>query len=104
MNQPFFKLFSVGDADVVVNAGKPCGDSFIEASDTCHAGVGSEAIPQIVTSPLDDDLYKLSMASLVHEKFPNAVVEYEFTNRGGTKFPPGSGEPINGWAEKSILR
>ena len=44
---------------------------------------------QIITSLLDDDFYKLSMAAVVFHNFPNATVTYEFFNRGKTHFPSG---------------
>lgn len=43
----------------------------------------------IITSLLDDDLYKYTMAAVVFHNFPNATVTYEFFNRGKTKFPIG---------------
>lgn len=43
----------------------------------------------ILQSFLDDDLYKFNMGQVVFHDFPQAVVTYEFINRGKTKFPPG---------------
>lgn len=43
----------------------------------------------IIKSFLDDDLYKLTMGSVVFHDFPYAGVQYEFINRGKTPFPPG---------------
>ena len=46
----------------------------------------------IITSMLDDDLYKFNMGSVVFHLFPRAVVRYEFINRGKTEFPEGFAE------------
>lgn len=46
-------------------------------------------IGPIITSMLDDDLYKVNMGSVVFHAFPRAIVTYEFFNRGKTPFPPG---------------
>ncbi len=43
----------------------------------------------IITSLLDDDLYKMTMGAVVYHNFPNATVTYEFFNRGKTHFPSG---------------
>jgi nicotinate phosphoribosyltransferase len=43
----------------------------------------------ILTSMLDDDLYKINMGSVVFHLFPRAIVTYEFINRGKTRFPTG---------------
>jgi len=43
----------------------------------------------IITSMLDQDTYKFSMGQLVFNQFPEAIVSYLFTNRGGTEFPNG---------------
>jgi len=43
----------------------------------------------IITSLLDDDLYKMTMGAVVFHNFPNATVTYEFFNRGKTHFPSG---------------
>jgi nicotinate phosphoribosyltransferase len=46
-------------------------------------------IDPILTSMLDDDLYKINMGSVVFHLFPRAKVTYEFINRGKTRFPTG---------------
>jgi nicotinate phosphoribosyltransferase len=43
----------------------------------------------VITSMLDDDLYKINMGNVVFHLFPRAIVTYQFINRGGTKFPKG---------------
>lgn len=43
----------------------------------------------IITSLLENDLYKFTMQQLIVRKFPHITVRYEFINRGKTKFPPG---------------
>lgn len=43
----------------------------------------------IINSILDTDLYKLSMQFAIMKTFPNAEVEYTFTNRNSTPFPDG---------------
>lgn len=44
---------------------------------------------QIITSPLDTDLYKFTMQQCVLHRFPNAIVEYEFKCRTeGIDFKP----------------
>ena len=43
----------------------------------------------IIKSILDTDLYKLTMQFAIIKTFPNAEVEYKFTNRGKTPFPEG---------------
>jgi len=48
----------------------------------------------IINNLLDTDLYKLTMQMAVIKKFPRAQAQYEFINRGGTKFPPGFGEAL----------
>ena len=49
----------------------------------------------LIHSLLDDDWYKLTMGSVVFHNFPNAEVEYEFINRGKTKFPKGFDRELN---------
>jgi nicotinate phosphoribosyltransferase len=44
---------------------------------------------QIITSIIDNDLYKLTMLNAVLKLYPNEKVEYKFHNRGNTKFPKG---------------
>ena len=41
---------------------------------------------RIISSLLDTDLYKLTMAQVAFNQFPEAVVTYEFVNRGKTPF------------------
>jgi nicotinate phosphoribosyltransferase len=43
----------------------------------------------IINSILDTDLYKISMMHAIVETFPDAEVEYTFTNRNNTPFPDG---------------
>lgn len=43
----------------------------------------------LISSMLDDDLYKITQGSLAFHLFPRAVVTYQFFNRGNTPFPPG---------------
>jgi nicotinate phosphoribosyltransferase len=43
----------------------------------------------IINSILDTDLYKLSMQFAIMKTFPDAEVEYTFTNRNNTPFPDG---------------
>jgi len=42
----------------------------------------------IITSLLDNDLYKFSMQNAVFRLFPDACVEYSFIDRGQTKWSP----------------
>lgn len=48
----------------------------------------------ILTSMLDDDLYKLTTGAVVFHNFPRAQVTYQFFNRGRTKFPVGFDEEL----------
>jgi len=41
---------------------------------------------QIITSILDDDLYKLTMQNAILDLFPDAVAKYRFINRGKQRF------------------
>ena len=41
----------------------------------------------MIHSILDNDLYKFTMQQAVHALYPRAEVQYEFINRGETKFP-----------------
>ena len=50
----------------------------------------------IITSMLDDDLYKFNMGQLVFHDFPNVIVTYEFINRGKTQFPPDFDKHLRG--------
>ena len=43
----------------------------------------------MIKSILDNDFYKFTMQKAVINLFPRALVQYEFTNRGNTKFPEG---------------
>lgn len=43
----------------------------------------------MIQSILDNDLYKFTMQQAVNRLYPRARVEYELTNRGGTRFPKG---------------
>ena len=43
----------------------------------------------IINSLLDTDLYKMTMQFAIIKTFPNAEVEYTFTNRNKTPFPDG---------------
>ena len=43
----------------------------------------------IITSMLNDDLYKFTQGAVVFHNFPNVKVRYEFINRGKTQFPKG---------------
>ena len=49
----------------------------------------------ILTSILDQDLYKVSMGSVVFHLFPRAQVTYTFINRGKTPFPDGFAAALN---------
>lgn len=49
----------------------------------------------IITSLLDDDLYKFLMGAVIFHNFPDVEVQYKFINRGGTKFPVGFAEKLN---------
>ncbi len=49
----------------------------------------------ILTSMLDEDCYKLFMGQVVFHDFPEAIVTYEFINRGKTEFPPGFADELN---------
>lgn len=44
---------------------------------------------QIITSILDNDLYKFSMLNAVLKKYPNQKVEYKFYNRDKREYPLG---------------
>lgn len=49
----------------------------------------------IITSILDNDDYKFKMGQVVFHDFPEAVVTYEFKNRGNTPFPDGFVDALN---------
>lgn len=46
----------------------------------------------IITSMIDTDAYKLTMAQVVNRHFPNVCVQYDFINRSNTVFPNGFGD------------
>ena len=48
----------------------------------------------IITSLLDDDLYKFTMGQVVFHNFPRAKARYEFINRGKTQFPTGFAQAL----------
>lgn len=48
----------------------------------------------ILTSFLDEDLYKITMGYVIFRDFPTAIVTYEFFNRGKTEFPDGFAEAL----------
>ncbi|MFV0506778.1 MAG: nicotinate phosphoribosyltransferase [Bacteroidales bacterium] len=48
----------------------------------------------IITSFLDNDLYKFTTMHAIVKKFPAAWVRYEFINRGNTKFPKGFADKL----------
>lgn len=48
----------------------------------------------IITSMIDNDDYKFKMGQVVFHDFPEAIVTYEFINRGKTAFPPGFAEQL----------
>lgn len=55
---------------------------------------------------LDNDLYKFTMQQAVYSLYPDALTEYELTNRGDTLFPKGFakilGEKIKEMAEMAL--
>src|SRR3990172_5786839 len=48
----------------------------------------------IITSMLDDDLYKFTQGAVVFHNFPHLEVSYGFINRGKTPFPPGFADAL----------
>ena len=48
----------------------------------------------IIKSILDNDLYTLTVGQVAFKHFPNARVQYQFINRGKTKFPKGFAEEL----------
>jgi nicotinate phosphoribosyltransferase len=54
----------------------------------------------MIQSILDNDLYKFTMQQAVHSLYPRACAKYEFTNRGGTPFPPGFAQKVSREIEK----
>ena len=48
----------------------------------------------MISSILDNDLYKFTMQNAIINLFPRSKVIYKFINRGKTKFPPGFGEEL----------
>jgi nicotinate phosphoribosyltransferase len=51
----------------------------------------------MISSILDNDLYKFSMGNAVSRLFPRVDARYELINRGGTEFPHGFSENLR-WA------
>lgn len=51
-------------------------------------------IKPIITDFDDQDMYKFTMMYAVFKKYPNAVVEWSFFNRGKHQFPEGFGEEL----------
>jgi len=49
----------------------------------------------IITSILDEDLYKFSQQLAICQLYPNAVATYTFINRGNTYFPPSFATELN---------
>lgn len=48
----------------------------------------------MITSILDNDLYKFTMQNAIITLFPRAKVKYEFINRGKTNFPEGFADEL----------
>lgn len=48
----------------------------------------------MITSILEQDMYKVTMGQVVHFLFPNVKVEYRFNNRDNTPFPVGFGKEL----------
>ena len=48
----------------------------------------------IITSILDNDLYTLTVGQLVFHDFPEAIVAFDFFNRGKTDFPVGFADAL----------
>jgi nicotinate phosphoribosyltransferase len=55
----------------------------------------------IITSILDNDLYKFTMMQGAWRQYRNLVVEYTFTNRGQTPFPKNFGAALR-WQIKQV--
>ena len=51
-------------------------------------------VGRIIGSELDQDFYKFTQGQMVFNQFPEAVVEYQFTNRGRTPFPVGLADAL----------
>lgn len=49
---------------------------------------------QIIQHFTDDDLYKFTMCCAVIDNYPRAQVQYSFTDRGGTVYPPGFADEL----------
>lgn len=49
----------------------------------------------IITSFIDDDLYKFTMCCAVIDNFPRARVKYSFVDRNATAYPPGFADLVN---------
>ena len=43
----------------------------------------------IIKDITDNDLYKYTTQNAIHKLYPDAIVKYEYINRGNTKFPDG---------------
>lgn len=54
----------------------------------------------MITSILDQDLYKCSMQQAVMKLYPRRKVKYEFFNRGKTKFPEGFADRLRSEVQK----
>ena len=48
----------------------------------------------IIRSIIDQDFYTYTQGQMIFNQFPEAKVTYRFTNRGGTRFPPGFDEKL----------
>lgn len=56
---------------------------------TKHTDEGLDPDRPVLTSILDQDFYTITQGQMVFNQFPEAKVTSRFTNRGGTRFPPG---------------
>lgn len=54
----------------------------------------------MISSILDNDLYKFSMQQAVHSLYPRAEVKYKFINRGDTIFPAGFAKKLQAEVDK----
>jgi nicotinate phosphoribosyltransferase len=48
----------------------------------------------MISSIIEQDMYKITMGQVVHFLFPSVCVDYRFTNRGKTPFPVGFDEEL----------